>query len=488
MSAMAAAQHAAWEAAPELRRSVFTDTLRKLLGPKQCPDAVLSPALLLFDRQAAPPAGFHEPPENAHFTICPRCQHCSALPHVIPPNGRVRMNALRDKAWLERQFSKGLSTRHIANRLKCSPQSVIDWARKHDLGQYLKQQKVHDEDVVRLHAAGEAPGRIAELLRGEDGGFTASDVKRILSRLGVATSKEGHHHYRKEWWVERLVNRQMTLRDCAREVGIVSHAASYYAKKFGLQEHSAARSCRVTRKRARYKYPQLTDPKQLRALVEQHGSWVAVARAIGAPDHSATNVRAWWEEHFGKEPPPLSRASKLRQRAGMRSEPHHQRAWWEERLERGETILQMAEEAGLDVKSAAEHLRRLGTELLAKGYANNTRAERAKRATTIPAQGGDTLTVRVIAADDLGHEALLVIDPPREERRPGGRVATHDQVYARQHGREAAVRRFGSIAALVGQVVTLVFHTDTATVANVRAAAPGEVPGTGHARDRRQIA
>jgi hypothetical protein len=368
--ALAAAQHAAWRVAAERRRTVFSDTFRKLVS-KAAADRHLMSALIMFDAQSEPPAGFVDPPDNMHFECCPNCQRINGKRFNHAPYGRVKLNALRDRDWLARQLEAGRSIAHIAEQLSCNDASVRNWLDKHGLER--RRAMVHDDDVAALHDAGRAPGEIAASLD-----LKVDDVRRALKRARGVTHSAGHHYFTREWWVERIVTKQMTTIACARAAGVTNQNASYWCKKFGLQEITAARSVRFTRKRHTYKYPQLTDPAQLRALVEQHGSWEGVSLALTGKRTSANGVKVWWQTHFGAEVPPLKR---LRAKnLDERSIP----TWWTERLDRGLTVAQLAEEAGIKEKSVEETLRRMGGDLLGRAYRNNLAAEKAKRAPKRP--------------------------------------------------------------------------------------------------------
>lgn len=301
-----------------------------------------------------------------HFACCPRCQTVNSAKFSHAPFGRVKLNALRDRSWLERQLSNGRSSQQIAAQLGCVDDSVNIWIDKHGLDR--RRCKVHDDDVAGWHDAGLAPGEISRKLD-----IAVDDVRRALNRTRGVTQSAGHHYTKKEWWIDRVVTRQMSLGQCAKDAGIKNQNASFWAKKFGLQEITAARSCRATGRRHSYKYPQLMDPGQLRALIEQHGTWEGVSIAITGKRTSATGVKAWWKTHFGAEVPPLKRhrSKTISDRTA--------KAWWIERLDRGLTTWQLAGEAEIAEKTVCERLRTFGGDLLTRGYRNNTAAERAKR-------------------------------------------------------------------------------------------------------------
>jgi hypothetical protein len=379
-----------------------------------------------------------------------------ATKHSIAPSGRVALEVLRDREWLERKLLAGNTADHLAAKLKCTRATIVNWIHKHGLEEHLQRKfKVHDEEIATRHNAGQSPGTIANAL-----GIRASDVSRVLVRLrlvGLAPHPFGHHHFRKEWWIDRLVHRRLTVRACAQEAGITPHNGTYWVKKFGLQEHSQANSCGVTRRRHAYKYPQLADPAQLKALMDTHRSYEGVALAVCGRRSGGGNVKTWWLKHFGA--PPANLKSKARAEraklAVVNALPHLAPEWWVERLNKGATMLELAEEAGIELRSAAERLRKFGGDLLSQAYANNARAEKARRANTVKTHGGDRHVARVTSATDFGYQALLVIDPPVVRTRRDRPVEIAD-VYARQIARDSAVRRFESIDALVGRTVELV--------------------------------
>lgn len=357
--ACAAAQHAAWRVAPELRRSVFTQRLNQVLGPKAA-EPILLTAIALFDAQTAPPRGWVDPPENMHFECCPRCQILSGKRYSQAPNGRIRMNALRDRDWLARQYALGKHTRDIAKSIGACMGSVTHWARKHGIETMKRKPFELDPEVAEMHQAGKCPGEIAEHFD-----VKVQTIRKILSRQGLATGKHGHHYFAREWWVEHLITRNLTTHQIARIAGIVPHNCAYFIKKFGLEHVTAERSCRKTRSRWKHKYPQLADANQCRALLDRHGTYEGAARELGC---AASLVKNWETRHFGKQP--------ARHRQGV---PHAAREWWTQRLDRGLTTNQLAEDAGITEKNAKEKLRVLGGGLLAQAYRNNVAAEKRKR-------------------------------------------------------------------------------------------------------------
>lgn len=370
--AIAAAQHDAWQCAPARRRARFAERYRQLVGPKRA-DLTLAAALSLFDAQAEAPTGWEAPPASAYWQACPRCQRLRATPHTRPLHGRLELAVLRDAAWLEGEFLRGRTPTQVARRLRCSTSLVSYWAEQHGLETPAQEAKAARADleaaVRRLHAEDRGPGGIAAALD-----VPVRDVRRALRRLGLATRKAGMVYFRKGWWEERLVAQGWTVRQCATEAGIKPHNATYYVTKFGLGTVTAARAARPGRARWRAKYPALADREQLTALLAEHGTYEAVARAVGCPSPSL--VSRYARALLGAE---------VRHRQGG---PHAARAWWTVRLDAGATTWALAEESGLAEKTVREKLRLLdvdaGTALLAQAYRNNAAAERARRAPSAP--------------------------------------------------------------------------------------------------------
>jgi transposase-like protein len=363
--ALAAAQHDAWHAADtDSARRIFADRVRQALGADRA-DVVLSAALNIFNTQLLAPKGFEAPPPSAPFTICARCQQIKKTKFTIPQNGRLKLTALRDRQWLAKEFERGRTCKAIAQQLDCSTGLVMDWARKHGLQPVKTANAEKFREAVReLHLAGNAPGEIArELDR------TTEDVRKALAALGLANMKSGHHYFAAEWWIERIQRRGWTTGQCAKAAGIRPHGCCYFLNKFGLDHITRARTLKKGQRR-NPKYPQLTDAAQLAELLRVHGSYEAVARAVGCPSPSL--VSRWARELLG---------------VGKRHENFKEtsaKSWWTERLDRGMTTWALAEEAGVEEKTVREKLRVFGQLLLAQAYRNNTAAEKAKRAPKRP--------------------------------------------------------------------------------------------------------
>jgi transposase-like protein len=358
--ALTAAQHDAWHAPDEeSARRIFADRVRQLVGPARA-DTILLSALSLFNTQLRAPDGFVEPPSTTSFAICPRCQTVKKTKFTIPQNGRLKLVALRDREWLQQQFERRRTCAAIAQQLDCSPSLVMDWARKHDLlPSRTARTEEFDSEVRARHHNGEAPGEIASALE-----VKVQDVRKSLVRQELATQKRGHHYFQPEWWIERIERRGWTTRQCARAAGIQPHNCAYYLNRFGLDHITKARRLKKGERRCP-KYPALADATQLAELLREHGTYEAVAKAVGCPSPSL--VSRWARELLG---------------VGKRHEnfkPTHAQSWWTERLDAGMTTWQLAEEAGITEKAVRERLRVFDPKLLAQGYRNNTIAERAKR-------------------------------------------------------------------------------------------------------------
>jgi hypothetical protein len=352
VATIAAAVHHAWEQPTDQRTRAFHDRLRQLLDADMY-ERVQTLAHDLFLLQAAPPGGLDIPPEWAWFEACPRCTRLRKTKYTAPQNGRLKLQALRDPNWCAKQIDAGRTTRQIADQLGCTSSLVVDWLRKHGIQTEKALRHEEIEQVTRrMHAEGEGPGAIAKVLGHS---MTADRVRDVLKRLGLANQKNGHVYHEREWWRMRLEDQGKSKLQCAREAGIKPHAASYWLKRFGLRD-------RVW-KRRQVKYPILADRQSLRELLFCHGgSYEAAAREVGC----APSLVSWYARRL------LGIEKRHENRV-----PHSDRTWWEERLAKGTTTYELAEEAGIEEKSAREKLRVL--ELLPQAYANNMKRERARR-------------------------------------------------------------------------------------------------------------
>lgn len=351
-AAIAAAIHHAWLGPEEGASNRFADAFRKMVGPEAYEEHELR-ALDIFFLQPRPPEGYDPPPSSAHLLICPRCQKLRRTKYTAPQNGRLQLQALRDPDWIQAQFDRGKNTVTLAERLDCTPSLIVDWCDKHGiLPPRTASVAEFDAGVAALHSAGEGPGFIARKLD-----TTAMHVRQSLKRQGLATKKRGHVYFEREWWRARLEDRRMTKHACSREAGIKPHAATYWVKRFGLSHRC--------HKRRAVTYPILADPVTLRELLWRHNDcYEGAAREVGC----SPSWVSYWARRL------LGRAKKHENDV-----PHGRREWWVERLERGLTTWEMAEEAGIKEKSVREALR--VRDLLAEAYKNNTSRERERRAT-----------------------------------------------------------------------------------------------------------
>lgn len=352
-AAIAAAIHEAWHHPPANRARAMHDALRKALGPELYERAQHAAHDVLLLQEEAP-EGMEIPPSWAWFEICPRCMSMKRTRHTAPQNARLKLQILRDRRWLEAQVEAGATAASLARKLECTPALIDYWLAKHGLRTERQLRKEEIEATVRrMHLEKEGPGTIARAL---GGGMTAERVRDVLQRLGLATSKAGQVYHDREWWRVRLEDRGKTKLDCAREAGIKPHAANYWLKQFSLQHL-------VKDNKRRKRYPELHSPTQLSALLLKHGhSYEAVARELGC---APTLVSYYARKLLGV---------RKKQHNHL---PHSERSWWVERLDRGATTYELAEEAGIAEKTARERCRNYG--LLGQALANNMRRERERR-------------------------------------------------------------------------------------------------------------
>lgn len=349
--AIAAAVSAAWDGPQRGRTQRFTETLRKALGPDLYERVEVAAFQVLMLQESAP-EGYDPLPEWALFRVCPKCSALQRTKFTAPQNGRIKLQVLRDRNWMERALERGESYASLARKLGVAPANVAYFAEKHGLKSARSERREELEAIVRhMHAQREGPGAIAKAAD-----TSVHHVLQALKRLGLATKKSGQVYHEKEWWRVRLVEQGKTKLQCAREAGIRPHAANYWLKQFGLQHL-------VTGNKRRPKYPVLRDRTELRLLLARHdNNYESVARELGC----APSLVSWYARRT------LGVAQKH-----FNDVPHSKKSWWTERLERGATTYELAEEAGIAEKSAREKLRVLG--LLEHGYRNNTARERKRR-------------------------------------------------------------------------------------------------------------
>lgn len=349
--ALSAAAHHAWlsgEGAP-----AFLAAFRQLVG-HDAADKYELRALAFFNLQPEPPAGYDVPPASAHMAICPRCRMVRRTKHTRPQGGRVKLQALRDADWLEAQYTRGRSEAAIAKSLGCAPALVGYWADQHGLTPpKVANAEGVNERVAALHREGRGPGGIAREL-----GVRTHYVRAVLRRTGLATNKRGHVYHDSAWWTYRMRTLGWTKTECAREAGIVPHAATVWVAKFGLSDITERNA-----RRKRVKFPALADPRTLADLLRKHGdNYERAAKEVGcAPSLVSRYARDL-----------LGRAKKLHT-----DEPHYRPEWWEERVAAGRLAHEMAEEAGIAEATAREKLRLFG--LSDRAYANEAKRERQRR-------------------------------------------------------------------------------------------------------------
>jgi AraC-like DNA-binding protein len=266
----------------------------------------------------------------------------------VPQSGRLELQVLRDPEWLADRLERK-PIKEIAAGLGCSRAILRYWIDKHGITSPRLARTAELETAIRrMHAHGDGPGTIAEALDS-----TVSTIRKLLERLGLATRKRGHVYHSREWWRTRLEDQGLTVYECARQAGIKKHVGFYYVKKFDLG-HA------VDRKRRRRRcYPELGDPKYLRALLERHRGCYA---------HAAAEV--------GCYPTLVSERAREVLRIPKRHSnalPHSTRGWWKKRIKQGRTTEELAREAGIKEKTARERCRLFG--LLPKAYENNRGAE-----------------------------------------------------------------------------------------------------------------
>lgn len=353
---IAAAVHHAWEQPEGQRNRAFHEALRKALGPDVY-ERVQFQAHAVWLLQRSAPEDVELPPPWSYFSMCPGCMALRKTRHTQPQNGRTKLQVLRDADWLQQQLEAGRTTTQIAKRLDCSPSLVVDWCAKHGIQtERAKRIEEIEATVQRMHAEGEGPGTIAKVL---GGGMSSTRVREVLKRLGLANQKTGQVYHERDWWLSRLEAGKTKL-DCTREAGIKPHAGTFWIHKFGLERFTVIND--KARKR-RKKYPILANKDTLRELLARH-------------DHNYEKAA----EEVGCSPSLVSRYARDLLGLAKKHEngvTHGTREWWTERLDRGMTTYELAEEAGIAEKTARERCRIF--DLLPQAYHNNAQRERENR-------------------------------------------------------------------------------------------------------------
>lgn len=195
------------------------------------------------------------------------------------------------------------------------------------------------EAVLRrlLLTQGKAPGEAAAAL-----GCEVHSVRQWARRLGVITDPAQYAHNTKAWWVAR-VRAGMTQYAMAQAAGIVSHAALYHLRKWGL--HVARTPYEAARLR-RPKFPKLYEPGWLRARLNGRGSLVKVARQLGCTPTAVSHAA----EVLGL----------LAKGRAVPSPWARDPAWYRARFALRRTVAEMAAEVGVKEKSVWNYLGQLG--------------------------------------------------------------------------------------------------------------------------------
>jgi len=327
----------AWSCADRKQRpQVVNLALRRILGD-QLADQVLLSALTLLEIQSEPPDHDIEAPA-AVLELCVRCRKVKLIEERKPYRGKVRMEFLRDRQWMTRQFERlGRTDDDVALELGCCKISVRHWRNKFDIdpGKYHKPW-MHEATMKRLIVDKRlAPGEIAEQL-----GIEVHSVRNWASRLGIANGKNGVWAYHgRQWWLERVAAGWTQYR-MAEAAGIVKHAVLFHLRKWDLHTD------RTPYERARLrkpKYVQLYEPNWLADQLKRHGpAFTLIASKVGC---SPTTVKA--------------AAQKLGLLNGRRDLPTpwtKDPEWYLERFTRRQTALEMAVEVGIKEKSIMNYM------------------------------------------------------------------------------------------------------------------------------------
>jgi hypothetical protein len=106
VDAVAYAVREAWTVPDRaVRPRVVHAALRRLLG--EAPgNRALDLGLAALALQPEAPAGDVEPPAIAALALCARCKRVKLKEERRPFRGKVRMEVLRDPAWMHRQFEQ----------------------------------------------------------------------------------------------------------------------------------------------------------------------------------------------------------------------------------------------------------------------------------------------------------------------------------------------------------------------------------------------
>lgn len=339
IDAVAMAVREAWEANGDKRVAYkrLAATLRRTLGNEGLAQRALPAAVHLFKLQSRP-AGDIEAPHIAVLSLCPHCRRLKLIEERQPYRNKVRMEVLRDVEWMRRQFEDLHHTdEDIARDLNCCKQSVAMWRNRHGIEPPNRNRAFMDERVLRELLVDKklAPGEVAAEL-----GCEVCTVRNWAKELGVVPNCRDFAHCTFEWWNDRVQAGWSQYR-MATAAGIVKHAVQHHLKKWGLYKWVGCRARKPN-------YPQLYVPGWLRRELARKGAtFVKIARKVGCSETSVTYAAKKLCLIDQRRPPGPSPWTK---------DPE----WYRERFKQKMTAEQMAEEAGVKVKSIQNYLSELG--------------------------------------------------------------------------------------------------------------------------------
>lgn len=339
IDAVAMAVREAWEANGDKRVAYrrLAATLRRTLGDEALAARALPAAVRLFNLQSRP-AGEIEPPHIAVLSLCPHCRKMKLIEERAPYRNKVRMEVLRDRDWMRRQFEDLHRTDDdIAKDLNCCKQSVAMWRNRHSIAPPKVNRSYMDDRVLRelLIEKKLAPGEVAAQL-----GCEVYTVRNWARELGVVPNCRDFAHCTFEWWNDR-VQAGWTQYRMAKAAGIVNHSVQYHLKKWGLYKSVGSRGRKP-------KYPQLYVSGWLRTELARKGATFAkIARKVGCSETSVAYAAKKLGLIDAKRPPRPSPWTK---------DPD----WYRERFKRRMTAQQMADEVGIKVKTIQNYLSELG--------------------------------------------------------------------------------------------------------------------------------
>ena len=338
VDAVAMAVREAWEANGDKRVAYkrLAATLRRTLGNEALAQRALPAAVQLFNLQDRP-AGDIEAPHIAVLSLCPHCRKVKLIEERAPYRNKVRMEVLRDRDWMRRQFEDLHRTdEDLAKDLNCCKQSVAMWRNRHGIAPANQNRAYMDDRVLRelLIDRKLAPGEAAAEL-----GCAVYTVRNWAKELGVVPNCRDFAHLRFEWWNDR-VQAGWTQYAMANAAGIVKHAVQYHLKKWGLYKWVGSRG-------RKSQYPQLYVPDWLRRQLDREGATFAkIARKVGCSETAVTYAAKQLGLIDQKRPPRPSPWTK---------DPD----WYRERFKRKMTVQQMADEVGIKPKSINNYMSEL---------------------------------------------------------------------------------------------------------------------------------